>query len=171
MVEIFRKRNYLCVRIFLSKTLVKRCFLAGNKGQSQMHAHYRGHFMTLQNSSGSLHRTFCAQNFYNVVFRFGEMFGRNSYGISYSNSERVWTHWITLKFLRWWMVPITPHHLDLEGVTKLRHEEALFKFFAAPKLNFRTPFYGVVTNELFCCSKHGRRCLVSDVAACFRDHP
>ena len=101
------------------------------------------------------------------VFRFGEMFGRNSYGIS----ERVWTHWITLKFLRWWMVPITPHHLDLEGVTKLRHEEALFKFFAAPKLNFRTPFYGVVTNELFCCSKHGRRCLVSDVAACFRDHP
>ena len=100
------------------------------------------------------------------VFRFGEMFGRNSYGIS----ERVWTHWITLKFLRWWMVPITPHHLDLEGVTKLRHEEALFKFFAAPKLNFRTPFYGVVTNELF-CSKHGRRCLVSDVAACFKDHP
>jgi hypothetical protein len=68
------------------------------------------------------------------------------------------------------MVPITPHHLDLEGVTKLRHEEALFKFFAAPKLNFRTPFYGVVTNELF-CSKHGRRCLVSDVAACFKDHP
>ena len=63
MVEIFRKRNYLCVRIFLSKTLVKRCFLAGNKGQSQMHAHYRGHFMTLQNSSGSLHRTFCVQFF------------------------------------------------------------------------------------------------------------
>ena len=155
---------------YLTKTFGKSCFLAGNIRPLQMHAHYRGHFMTLQNSSGSLHLTFCTQSFYEVVFKFRGMFDRNSYGISYPNSQRVWTHLGSWTFLRWWMVPITPHHLDLEGVTKLRHEEALFKFFAAPKLNFRTPFYGVVTNELF-CSKHGSRCLVSNVAACFKDHP
>ena len=100
MVELFRKRNYFYVRIFLSQTLVKGCFLAGNKGQSQMHAHYLGHFMTLQNSSGSLHLIFCAQGFYEVVFKFREMFGRNSYGISYPNSQRVWTHLGSWMFLR-----------------------------------------------------------------------
>ena len=52
------------------ETFQKSPIVAGNTRLLQMHAYYRGHFMTLQNSSGSLHLEVCAQSFYEVILSF-----------------------------------------------------------------------------------------------------